>query len=159
MSASEDIGVNEHLQRDELSLKLLEESVTVSRRVVQGQTVRIATTTQLHEQLVEEPLTRETIEIEHVAVGRFVEATPEVRQEGDVTILPVMEEVIVVERRLLLKEEVRIRRVRATEMHRETVQLRKQDATVTRLDPAATSNQPLEEERQTNARPNHSRDL
>ena len=142
------MGVDEHPQRDELSLKLLEESVSVSRRLVQGQTVRIATTTRLHEQAVEEPITRETIEIERVAVGHFVEATPEVRQEGDVTILPVMEEVIVVERRLRLKEKVRIRRVRTTEMHREKVQLRRQDATVTRLDPTVTSHQPLKEERQ-----------
>jgi uncharacterized protein (TIGR02271 family) len=124
-----------HPQRDDVTLKLIEERLSVSRRVVQGQTVRITTATRLHGQLVEEPLTRETIEIERVAVGRMVGATPEVRQEGDVTILPVMEEVLVLERRLVLKEEVRIRRVRTTEMHRETVHLRKQDATVTRLEP------------------------
>jgi uncharacterized protein (TIGR02271 family) len=142
VSVDGDTAVGEPAQRDEVSLRLLEESVSVSRRVVQGQTIRIASTTRWHEQLVEEPLARETVEIERVAIGRFVGATPEVRQEGDVTILPVMEEVLVLERRLLLKEEVRIRRVRSTAMHRETVNLRKQEATVTRLDAAAANDQP-----------------
>ena len=60
MSVKEGLASDDHSQRDDISLKLLEESVSVSRRVVQGQTVRISTTTRLHEQLVEEPLTHET---------------------------------------------------------------------------------------------------
>ena len=72
-------------------------------------------------------------------VGRVVETTPDIRQEGDVTIVPVMEEVLVLERRLVLKEEVRIRRVRTIEAHRETVRLRFQEATVTRSDAGSTT--------------------
>jgi stress response protein YsnF len=118
----------------ETILELLEERVLVERRVVQGQTVRVALTTQFRDHLVEEPLSSETVEIERIAVGRVVEATPEIRQEGDITIVPIMDEVLVLERRLVLKEEVRIRRVRTTDLHRETVQLRKQTAAVTRID-------------------------
>jgi stress response protein YsnF len=51
-----------------------------------------------------------------------------------VTILSVVEEVVVVERRLVLKEEVHLRRVQTTERHVETVTLREQDITVTRTD-------------------------
>ena len=40
---------------------------------------------------------------------------------------------LVVERRLFLKEEVRIRRVRSTERHQESVTLRHQEAVVTHL--------------------------
>jgi stress response protein YsnF len=43
-----------------------------------------------------------------------------------------VEEVLVVERRLVLKEEVHIRRVRTTERHKEMVMLRYQEAVVTR---------------------------
>ena len=57
---------------------------------------------------------------------------PEVRQEGDTTIIPIVEEILVVERRLVLKEEVHIRRVRTTEHHKEAVMLRYQEAVVTR---------------------------
>jgi hypothetical protein len=40
--------------------------------------------------------------------------------------------IVVVERRLILKEEVHIRRVQVTEHHRETVMVRQQDAVITR---------------------------
>ena len=125
-------------------LRLLEENAVVSRRVVAGQTVRVSTTTLLDEHLVVEVLADETVEVERVPVGRVVEAAPEIRQDGDVTIIPVMEEVLVLERRLVLKEEVRIRRVRTTQPHRETVQLRQQVASITRAEaaPGAGGEQP-----------------
>jgi stress response protein YsnF len=78
-------------------------------------------------------LARERAEIDRVPVGRQVDAVPAVRQEGDVTIIPIVEERLVVERRLFLKEEVRIRRVRTREKHQESVTLRYQEAVVTRL--------------------------
>ena len=117
-----------------LVLPLLAEAVDVARRRVIGDTVRVATVTRQHEQLVDEALTHERVEIERVPVGRTVEAVPPVREEGDTTIMPVVEEVVVVERRLVLKEEIRIRRVRSTEHHRESVVLRTQDAVITRVE-------------------------
>jgi stress response protein YsnF len=50
-------------------------------------------------------------------IGRPVDAMPPVRQEGDTTIMSVVEETIVVERHLFLKEEVQIRRLRVSERH------------------------------------------
>jgi stress response protein YsnF len=47
---------------------------------------------------------------DRAAMGRMVETAPEIRTESDVTILPVVEEVLVVEKRLVLKEELHIRR-------------------------------------------------
>ena len=138
---------------DVARLELLEERVDVSRRIVAGQTVRVATTTQFREQQVDETLMRETADVERVPVGRIVDAVPDTRHEGDVTIIPVVEEVLVLERRLFLKEEVRIRRIRTTEVRRETVQLRQQVATITRsgtsaaTDAARPSHQPTSEER------------
>ncbi len=65
---------------------------------------------------IDEPLFTDDVSVERVPVNRIVDAVPETRQEGDVTIIPVIEEVITVEKRLLLREEVRIRRSR-TEVH------------------------------------------
>ena len=118
-----------------LTLPLLAEGLVVARRRMHS-TVRVATVTHEHEQLVDEALTHERVEIEHVPIGRTVEAVPPVREEGDTTIFPVMEEVVVVERRLVLKEEIRIRRLRSTERHQETVVLRTQDAVITRTEAA-----------------------
>ena len=83
--------------------------------------------------LIDELLARETVEIERTPIGQHVDAMPAVREEDDTIVVPIVEEVLVVERRLFLKEEVRIRRVRSTERHQETVTLRHQEAVVTRL--------------------------
>lgn len=116
-----------------LTLPLYAEALVVARRRMHS-TVRVATVTHEHEQLVDEALTHDRIEIERVPIGRMVEAVPPIREEGDTTILPVVEEVVVVERRLVLKEEVHIRRLRSTERHQEVVTLRTQDAVITRTE-------------------------
>ena len=46
-------------------------------------------------------------------IDRQVDVAPKIRIEGDLTIVPVLEEILVVEKRLILKEEVHIRRTRS----------------------------------------------
>ena len=116
----------------ELVIPLAEESVVVDtvsshRRV----TVQVSTHSDRRE--VATDLNRIDVVVEHVAVGRPVSATPPMREENGVTIIPVMEEVLVVTKQLFLREELHIRRVERTETVREMVTLRRQDATVTRL--------------------------
>ncbi len=53
-------------------------------------------------------LEREVVDVERTPVGEDVDDIPPVRQEGDTTIVPVVEEILVVEKRLRLVEEVRI---------------------------------------------------
>jgi uncharacterized protein (TIGR02271 family) len=114
-------------------LPLHKEEVAVSKRV-RKTLIRATRTTSTRDTVVEEDLHHDQVVVERVAIGRVVDAVPPVRQEGDVTILSVVEEVVVVEKRLVLKEEVHLRRVQTTERHVETVTLREQDITVTRTD-------------------------
>ena len=116
------------------TLPVVAERLLVSKRWVETALVRVATTTREREHLVDEELSQERIEVERVSIGRPVDAAPPVREVGDTTILSVVEEVVVVERRLMLKEEIHIRRLRTTERHRETVTLREQEAVVTRTE-------------------------
>jgi Domain of unknown function (DUF2382) len=60
------------------------------------------------------------VEIERFPIGRPVDSAPAIRQQGDTTILSVFEEVFVVERKLVLKEEIHIKRVHVSERYRET---------------------------------------
>lgn len=114
-------------------LRLWEEEVSFGRERVETGRLRVRTVTREREETVEVPLTREHIEVERVPIGREIEAMPESRQEGDTTIVPVVEEVVVTRRKLVLKEEVRLRLVRTTEQHRESVTLRRQEAVIERL--------------------------
>lgn len=98
--------------------------------------MRVRTVTDAAEQVVRQELQGERIEVERVPVDILVEPgadSPRVRTEGDVTILPVLEEVLVVEKRLLIKEELRITRRATTEVAEIPVSLRKQRAVVERL--------------------------
>ena len=118
----------------ETSIPLVEEEAHVGKRTRTTGRVHIRTEVDELEQLVAAELMQETVEVERVPVDRIVDAAPPVRTEGDVTIVPVLEEVLVVEKRLVLKEELRIRRSRRQETEEIPVRLRKQRAVVERSD-------------------------
>jgi stress response protein YsnF len=80
--------------------------------------------------MVRASLQEEMVEVTSVPVGREIDHAPEVRTENGVTIVSVVEEVLVVEKRLILKEELHIRRVIRTEDVEIPVELRKQKAEV-----------------------------
>jgi stress response protein YsnF len=117
----------------ETVIPLFEEELSVSRRVVPISRVQVSRVTHSHEHLVDELLERERVEVERVAIDKPIDRMPSVREEGDCLIFPVVEEVLKIERVLVLKEEVRIRRVKGTERYQERVTLRKQEAVVNRL--------------------------
>jgi uncharacterized protein (TIGR02271 family) len=114
----------------EIVVPLLSEEMSVSKRVVPTGRVQVSRITREREELVDELLTSEHVEIERKPMNKPVDAIPSMREEGDTVIIPIVEEVI--ERRLVLKEEVSIRRVRQAERHQERVTLRRQEAVVTR---------------------------
>jgi uncharacterized protein (TIGR02271 family) len=126
-------------QTEDLRIPLPVEEVSVSRGEIKRANVQIALNTRTREQLIDEELTHVRVEIERFSIDQTVEAVPPIRQEGDITIIPVVEEVVIVERRLVLKEEVRVRRVSTKEQHQETVVLRQQEAVVTREGPDSQS--------------------
>jgi stress response protein YsnF len=117
-------------QTKDLRIPLHVEEISVSRCEIKKANVQVALVTGRREQAIDEELTRVRVEIERVPIDRTVEVAPPTRQ-GDVTIIPVVEEIVVVERRLVLKEEVRVRRVSTKEQYHETVVLRQQEAVVT----------------------------
>ncbi len=117
---------------DNETLHLAAEELSVTKRAVETGRIRISTQTRERDVWVDESLASERVEIERVPVGQRIQKAPDVREDGDTTIIPVVEEVLAVERQLVLKEEIRIRRVRTIERHQEKVMLRHQEAVVTR---------------------------
>ena len=116
----------------ETVIPVFEENLSVTKRVVETARVRVSRVTHDYQQVVDELLQHEKVEVERVPIDRPVDAMPAVRQEGDVTIIPVVEEVVKIERHLVLKEEVHIRRVKHTERHQETITLHRQEAVISR---------------------------
>jgi uncharacterized protein (TIGR02271 family) len=117
-----------------------EERLHVAKRDVLSGRVRISTATDTIEEVVRQELQSVRAEVERVPIDRYLEpgeALPQPRTEGDLTIIPVLEEVLVVEKRLLLREELHIRREASVEDVEIPVTLRRQRAVVERLRPDA----------------------
>ena len=121
------------------SVPVVEEQVVVAKRRRVTGAVRVATRTREEERLVDEPYEVEEVSVERVPVeggGRWVEAPVPDRQEGDTTIVSVHEEVVVVETRLRVVEEVRLTKRSTTRRHTGRVTVRREEAVVERLDPS-----------------------
>ncbi|HSI73071.1 MAG TPA: DUF2382 domain-containing protein [Fimbriimonas sp.] len=86
--------------------------------------VRLEKRIEERDEVVEAVATINELEIERVLINEIVEEPPEIRHEGNTIVLPLVEEVLVVEKKLLLREEVHIRQVSREEVRHETVRLR-----------------------------------
>lgn len=130
---------------EEQRIPLHEEILSVGKRTAEGDRVRVETRVVERRQTVEQDLDSEEVDIERVPVGRPIDAVPETRRDGDVLIVPVVEEELVVTKRLVLKEELHIRKRTARRTERVTATLRAEEAAVTRHPgPAAEPESPKE---------------
>lgn len=112
-------------------LPVIEEELAVSTRQ-HSRTVRVHKHVHTREETVEVPVHRDEVVVERVPVGRVVESAPQVRRDGETMIVPVLEEVLVVEKRLMLKEEIRITLRRIAETSPQRVVLRSEEVVVER---------------------------
>lgn len=129
-------------------IPVIAEFLDVAKRSVETGGVRVSKKVEEHEEVIDEPLLHEDVEVQRVVVNRFVEAPVPVRQEDAKVIIPLFEEVLVIEKRLLLKEEVHIQRRRTALRQPQTVTRRSETVLIERLEhpgsPKEESPSPLE---------------
>ena len=115
------------------TVSLLEERATIDKRTVTTGKVSVVIHTETVEELVRAVLEGEEADVVTVELDQTVSGpAPRIRTEDGVTIIPVLEEVLVVEKRLVLKREIRIRTRPTSETVEIPVSLRKQRANVER---------------------------
>lgn len=116
----------------EQRVPVIEEQLHVSKRTVQTGVVKVKTA--VHERIehVQEELLHESVDVQRVAVEREVAEPPAIRQEGDVLIIPVVEERIVVVKRWFLKEEIHLRKQRQSDVADIPVTLRSTTVSIER---------------------------
>jgi uncharacterized protein (TIGR02271 family) len=120
-----------------LKVPVFEEQLHVGTRTVDtGQGIRIEKSVTEQPVDIDQLLRYEEISVKHVPVDKIValEDAPTARYEGDIFIVPVMEEVLVVEKRMRIKEEIHISKTYREERHRETVGLKSETVSVKRFD-------------------------
>lgn len=127
-------------RQEAFRVPVIEEQLAVGTRTVDtGGGVRIHKTVSEQPVVIDEALLREEVEVRHVAVDRIVAAdeVPAARHEGDTLIIPILEEVLLLERRLRIKEELHITRHQRHQRHAETVMLKSEQVSVERFDGSA----------------------
>jgi uncharacterized protein (TIGR02271 family) len=112
---------------------VLAEDLEVQKRRVETGKVRLTKVVHEREALVDEPLWREEVEVTRVPMQRVVEGPVPVREEHDTTILSVVEEVLVVEKRWMLREEIHIRKQRVETHQPQRITLRSEEVQVERV--------------------------
>lgn len=117
-------------KKEEVVVPVIEETARVVKRAVDRGTVRVSKVVREVEEVIDTSTVEDQIEIEHVARNTWLKKPAKARREGDVLIIPVMEEVTVVEKRILLREELYVRTKKVRKPAKEKVRLRREEVIV-----------------------------
>ena len=120
---------------DSTVIPVIAEQLEVTKQVIETGQVRLIKTVEEHPETVHTPLIREEFDVERVPINQYVTETPTHRAEGDTMIYPVLREVVVVEKKLLLVEEIRVTKRQIETVDEQTVILRQEVITVERSSP------------------------
>lgn len=129
----------------ELVIPVIEERLEVTREVVDtGRTLRLRKQVEEVRSEGRVPVQAEVVDVQRVPIGRVVDVPPAVRHEGNVIVVPVLEERLVTRKELVLVEEIRLtRRRETTEAEIEPLLLRKERVVAERFDPETGEWQPV----------------
>jgi uncharacterized protein (TIGR02271 family) len=135
-------------------IPVVEERVVVDRRSVETGRVLVHRHIEEERVIIERPVQETAVEVERREINEFVDQMPTVRSEDDaegneIIVVPVVEEVLVVQKRLMLKEEVRLVRRTSERMQRKVETVRRQDVDVTRESAASAAGRERAREIQT----------
>lgn len=116
-------------------IPVVEEQVRVDKKTVEKASVRVSKDVHEEEVTVDLPTIHEEVNVERVPVNEYVDTPPPpVRYEGDVTIIPVLHEELVVVKRLKVVEELHITKRRVETHESKDILLRKEEVNVNRVD-------------------------
>ncbi|MGN6371018.1 MAG: YsnF/AvaK domain-containing protein [Phycisphaerae bacterium] len=121
------------VRENTLTIPEIEEIADITKRVIDTGTIRITKHVREVERTFKPTLHDQHIRINRVEINRIVETAPEVRTEGDTTIIPVVEEVVV--KLILLKEELHVTRQTAEKTQEVHTTLRREEVQITRETP------------------------
>lgn len=113
------------------TIPLVQEQAEIGKRVRTG-TVRVRKVVHQAMQPVEAELLAETVDVRRVPVDRLVDGPVPDRQEGDTLVISVLEEVLVVETRLRVVEEIHLTRRRVKQAVRDELAVRREDVEIER---------------------------
>jgi uncharacterized protein (TIGR02271 family) len=134
---------NHHLNENitgNVVIPVIEEHLTVDKKEVETGRVTISKKVHSEQQVIDIPVVEEEVDVQRIPFNQYIESTPPaVRYEGEKTIIPILKEVLVVEKKLVLVEEVHITRKQNHSKISQQETLRQEEIIVNRVDSNPTS--------------------
>jgi uncharacterized protein (TIGR02271 family) len=121
-------------ERDEVVVPVIEEEIATGVRAVKTGSVRVDKKVEKRVRRISAPMVHEDVEVRRVPINRVVDVAPKSRRQGDTVIVPVVEEELVVTKRLVLKEEIHLVKRRTRDRVVKEVEVGRERARVRRLD-------------------------
>ncbi len=118
----------------ETVVPVITEELHAGVRAVESGGVRIKKTVRERQEILDQPLMSEHVEVRRVVKNEIVAGPLPARKAGDAIIVPVVEEVLRIEKQFVLKEELHITKRREVRRHEQTVTLKQEQAEVERVD-------------------------
>lgn len=124
------------------SIPIIAETASIFTRKVAGDRVTVSTRTEEIDSILPADLSSVAVDVTRVPVNRKIDRVPDVVTEGDLTIIPVVEERLVITRELYLREEIHVRHTERTETVDVAATIRRQTVQIDRIpaDLTPTSN-------------------
>ncbi|HEV7815407.1 MAG TPA: YsnF/AvaK domain-containing protein [Janthinobacterium sp.] len=129
----------------ETIIPLHQEELHVATRTVDtGSGVRLHKSVKEAPFTVAETLLHDELEVSRVVIDKIVAPAeaPVSRYEGDTLIVPVLEEILVVEKRIRIKEEIHVARTRRATAYSETMHLKTEELAIERFGGAPAPPEP-----------------
>ena len=113
-------------------IPLIEEQIHIQKHLVEQGGYRLSKKVSIRHETVDEPLISRSVQIERHAVGHLLPTmeSPPARREGTTMIFSVVEEVLVTEKRLMLKEEIHVTQTETTVHRPVNVALRSEEMVI-----------------------------
>lgn len=117
----------------ELVVPVIHEELKVKKETVETGKIRVSKKVGEYETVIDEPFLHEKVAVKRVPKNERVESAPPAREENGVLIIPVVREEIVVQKRLVLVEELRVSKQVIEQRDPQTVTLLKEEVEVERI--------------------------
>jgi len=122
------------VSKKEIRIPVVAEQVEADAKQVVTGRVRVNKTVHSRDEVIEQPLHREDVDVRRVIKNEIVDGPIPIRYSGDTTIVPVVKEVLKIEKQWVLTEEIHIVKRRSQETSAQTVRLLEEQATIERVD-------------------------
>ncbi len=107
--------------------------------------VRVTKRVESHDEIVEQALRKSRVEVKRVKTERVVDGPQPVQRVGNTVIVPVVSEVLRIEKQWVVTEEIHITELQESQTVQHKVTLNEEQAAIERLDSAGNVTAPIHE--------------